>query len=67
MLLGVIFDKPVSRTDDGKELRKRQALSNFKSFLRPLLESVIGKDHYEGGMDLVFSGLQNPVINKQVP
>lgn len=38
----------------------------MKSFLRPLIEYGVGKNHFDEGVEVVFSALQNPTINKQL-
>ena len=36
------------------------------TFLRPLLEGIVGREMFEERTEMIFNALQNPVINKQV-
>ena len=61
-----IFDESKPRTDEDKLRRKRAALENFQTCLRPLIQTALGKENFETGTELVFNSLQDPKINKQV-
>ena len=63
---GAIFEAGPSRTDADKLARKKKALENMQSFLRPLLEGVVGKEMFEERTEMIFSSIQNPTINKQL-
>ena len=65
-LLDAVFGEQESRTDEDKMERKKTALSNFQTFLRPLLQPCLDKKSFEEGTELVFKSIQDPVINKQV-
>ena len=66
MFSEAIFEAPTPRTDEDKLARRKSALDNFQTFLRPLIQLPLGKDQFEKGTELVFESLQDPRINKQV-
>ena len=66
LYLEAVFEPDGPRTDEQKLERKNLALSNFQTFLRPLIGLALGQENFSKGTELVFNSLQDPVINKQV-
>ena len=62
-----LFDSATTSSSGLDKLQRRdEALEKFQNYLRPFVQPICGRNHYEEGTQFVFEALQDPILNKQL-
>ncbi|KAM8847399.1 sorting nexin-14-like isoform 3-T3 [Synchiropus picturatus] len=62
----VFCEAPSERTPEDRRARAQRTLQEMRRFLPDLLSRLVGEDSVQRGVRLVFEGLQQPLLNKQM-